>query len=85
MHRKGGAEKVKGGADDTELEKLAYTSASLRQQGGRKHSLSHLPPPDWSPFLHSLLLHFHKAYEDRIGTKVQPTEEEDDRGTKGTW
>lgn len=54
-------------------------------QATRKHNLSHLPHPDWCSFLHSLPLHFHNAYEDRIGTKVQLTEEEDDRGTEGTW
>ena len=67
-----------------ELEKLAYTSASLRQQGGRKHILSHLPPSDCSSFLQSLPLHFHKAKEDRTGTKVQQPGKAGDGGTKGT-
>lgn len=39
--------------------------------GGRKHT----QPLASSPFLHSLLLRYHKAHEDRIGTKVQKTGE----------
>lgn len=80
---KGGAEKVKGGAKDTELEKTAYTSASLRLQDEESTTSLISFILTGSPFLHSSPLHFHKAYEDRIGTKVQPTEEEDDKGTKG--
>lgn len=65
--------------EHAELEKLAYTSAVLRQPGGRKHHFFHLPPPNRSPFLHFLSLHFHKAYEDRNGTKVQQIGKEGDR------
>lgn len=72
-------------AEDTVLEKLAYISASLGQQTGRKHDFSHLPPPHYPHFLHSLLLHFHKAYEDRVRTKVQQPGEEGEGRDRDTW
>ena len=53
--------------------------------GGRKHT----QPLASSPFLHSLLLRYHKAHEDRIGTKVQKTGEKGKglrgRQSTGSW